>query len=52
VRLTGHHHVPCLLHRLGEQAFDLYVFTTYAHDQLAVVLDAALEFGVSLKSTG
>lgn len=48
IRLTGHHHVPCTLHRTGAQAFDLYVFTTYACDQLEVVLDAAMEFGVSL----
>lgn len=48
IRMTGHHHVPCTLHRTGPQTFDLYVFTTYACDQLEVVLDAALEFGVSL----
>lgn len=48
VRLTGHHHVPCSLLRLGEQYFDWFVFTTYAHDQLAAVLDAAREYGVAL----
>ncbi len=48
-RMTGHHHVPCLLHRLGASQFDLYVFTTYAHDQLATVIDAALEYGVALR---
>jgi methylglutamate dehydrogenase subunit D len=52
IRLTGHHHVPSLLHRLGAQSFDVYVFSTYAFDQLATVLDAAREYGVSLKSTG
>lgn len=49
LRLSGHHHLPCSLHRLGETEFDLYVFTTYAHDQLASLLDAALEYGVSLE---
>ena len=47
-RMTGHHHVPCLLHRLQASQFDVYVFTTYAHDQLATVIDAALEYGVAL----
>ncbi len=48
VRLTGHHHVPCSLHRRGVARFDLYVFTTFANDQLESVIDAAREFGVSL----
>lgn len=48
LRLTGHHHVPCSLHRRGDDQFDIYVFTTYAHDQLATILDAAREFGVAL----
>lgn len=47
--LTGTHHVPSLLHRLGDDAFDLYVLSTYAYDQLATVLDAALEYGVALQ---
>jgi sarcosine oxidase subunit gamma len=50
VRLSGHHHVPATLHRLGPEVFDLYVFSTYAHDQLGVLLDAALEYGVVLHS--
>ncbi len=45
--LTGHHHVPCLLHRLDADAFDVYVFTTYARDQLETLIDAALEYGVA-----
>ena len=49
LRLSGHHHLPCSLHRRGEAEFDLYVFTTYAHDQLASLLDAALEYGVNLE---
>lgn len=52
VRLSGHHHVPCLLHRCGTQSFDLYVFSTYARDQLDTLKDAALEFGVSVDSGG
>ena len=48
-RMTGHHHVPCLLHRLEASQFDVYVFTTYAFDQLATVIDAALEYGVALR---
>ncbi len=48
VRLTGTHHVPCVLHRLGADSFDMLVFSTYAYDQLSTVLDAALEFGVKL----
>ena len=48
VRLTGHHHVPSMLHRRGLDAFDIYVFSTYAHDQLSTLVDAALEYGVSL----
>ena len=49
MRLTGHHHVPCLLHRRGETQFDMLVFTTYANDQLATLLDAAREYGVALE---
>lgn len=49
VALTGTHHVPCMLHRLGTDAFDIYVFTTYAHDQLGTLLDAAREYGVSVQ---
>ena len=52
IKLSGHHHVPCTLHRRGAMLFDLYVFSTYAHDQLATLLDAALEYGVNLKSIG
>jgi heterotetrameric sarcosine oxidase gamma subunit len=48
LRLTGHHHVPCVAIRRAVDGFDLLVFSTYAFDQLATVLDAALEYGVSL----
>ena len=47
--MTGTHHVPSTLHRLGTDAFDLYVFSTYAYDQLATVFDAAQEYGVALQ---
>lgn len=50
VALTGTHHVPSMLHRVGTDAWDLYVFSTYAHDQLATVLDAAQEYGVALQA--
>ena len=49
IAMTGTHHVPSTLHRLGAEAFDLYVFSTYAYDQLATVLDAAQEYGVALQ---
>lgn len=49
VRLSGHHHVPSMLHRRARDAFDIYVFTTYAHDQLSALIDAALEYGVALE---
>jgi sarcosine oxidase subunit gamma len=49
IAMTGTHHVPSTLHRLGVDAFDLYVFSTYAYDQLAAVLDAAQEYGVALQ---
>jgi sarcosine oxidase subunit gamma len=49
IAMTGTHHVPSTLHRLGSDAFDLYVFSTYAYDQLATVLDAAQEYGVALQ---
>ncbi|MBC7707311.1 MAG: hypothetical protein H7274_25630 [Rhodoferax sp.] len=48
IRLTGHHHVPSMLHRRERDDFDIYVFSTYAHDQLSTLVDAALEYGVSL----
>ena len=49
VRLTGQHHVPCMLHRRERDAFDIYVFSTYAYDQLATLIDAGLEYGVALR---
>lgn len=48
IALTGHHHVPCTVHRLGDQSFDLYVFSTYAFGQLESLIDASREFGVEL----
>lgn len=48
LQLSGHHHVPCSLHRLAEDRFDLYVLSTYAHGQLEALMDAALEYGVAL----
>ena len=49
IAMSGTHHVPSTLHRLDTDAFDLYVFSTYAYDQLASVLDAAQEYGVALQ---
>lgn len=49
VALTGTHHVPCMLHRLDTDTFAMVVFSTYAYDQLATVLDAAQEYGVNLQ---
>ena len=48
LKLSGHHHVPCSLHRLGAESFDLYLLSTYAHGQLESLQDAALEYGVAL----
>ncbi len=47
-RLTGHHHVPCVAMRRAVDGFDLLVFTTYAFDQLATMMDAAREYGLAL----
>ena len=48
-QLTGHHHIPCTLHRMDTQRFDLYLLTTYAHGQTEALLDVALEYGVDLQ---
>lgn len=48
LQLSGHHHVPCSLHRIGQDNFDLYMLSTYAHGQLESLHDAALEYGVAL----
>ncbi len=50
--LTGHHHIPCLLHRLEVQHFHAYYFTTYARGQIEALADAALEFGVDVTQAG
>ena len=50
--LTGHHHIPCLLHRLDAQHFHAYYFTTYARGQIDLLADAALEFGVDVTHAG
>ena len=50
--LTGHHHIPCLLHRLDTQHFHAYYFTTYARGQIDLLADAALEFGVDVTQSG
>jgi len=51
-KLTGHHHIPCTLHRLDTHSFDLYFLSTYAHGQIAALADAALEYGVSVDGQG
>lgn len=51
LQLSGHHHVPCSLHRLGADSFDMYLLSTYAHGQLESLWDAALEYGVALSIT-
>jgi sarcosine oxidase subunit gamma len=45
-QLTGHHHIPCMLHRLDAQHFELYFLSTYAHGQIQALMDVALEYGV------
>ena len=50
--LTGHHHIPCLLHRLDAQHFHAYYFTTYARGHIDLLADAALEFGVDVTQAG
>jgi heterotetrameric sarcosine oxidase gamma subunit len=50
VRLTGTHHVPCMLYRVEGDSFRMFVFSTYAYDQLATVMDASREYGVSLRT--
>ena len=50
--LTGHHHIPCLLHRLDAQYFHAYYFSTYARGQIEMLMDAALEFGVDVTQAG
>ena len=47
-QLTGHHHIPCVLHRLEAQHFALYFLSTYAHGQIEALMDVALEYGVEL----
>ena len=47
-QLTGHHHIPCVLHRLDGQHFELYFLSTYAHGQIGALMDVALEYGVEL----
>lgn len=48
MRMGGTHHVPSVLHRLAPDRFDLYVWSTYAQDQLDSLHDAALEYGVEV----
>ena len=50
--LTGHHHIPCLLHRVDAQHFHAYYFSTYARGQIETLMDAALEFGVDVTQAG
>ena len=45
LKLSSHHHVPCVLHRKGSTEFDAYVFTTYAREMLESFADSALEYG-------
>lgn len=50
--LTGHHHIPCLLHRVDALHFHAYYFSTYARGQIETLMDAALEFGVDVTQAG
>lgn len=52
VKLTGHHHIPCTLHRVDVQDFDLYLLSTYAHGHIEALADAALEYGVAVDGHG
>lgn len=47
-RLSGSHHLPALLHRVALDAFDLYLNTSHARDQVESLFDAALEWGAEL----
>jgi heterotetrameric sarcosine oxidase gamma subunit len=49
ITMTGTDAAPCTLHRLGLDAFDLYLPSASAPAQLTRVLDAAQAFGVSLQ---
>jgi sarcosine oxidase subunit gamma len=46
--LTGLHHTPVLLHRSGENRYELYVLRTFARSVWDWLIDAALPFGYDI----
>jgi sarcosine oxidase subunit gamma len=47
--LTGLHHTPILLHRSGENRYELYVLRTFAQSVWDWLIDAALPFGYDVE---
>jgi heterotetrameric sarcosine oxidase gamma subunit len=50
--LTGLHHTPILIHRVGERRFEIYAMRTFALTVWEWFADAALEFGYEVGVEG
>ena len=50
--LTGLHHTPVLIHRSGENCYELYAMRTFALSVWEWVIDAALPFGYQIVTFG
>jgi heterotetrameric sarcosine oxidase gamma subunit len=50
--LTGLHHTPVLIHRSGENRYELYVMRTFALSIWDWLADAALPFGYEIAAVG
>jgi sarcosine oxidase subunit gamma len=46
--MTGLHHTPILIHRVGEARFEIYAMRTFALTVFEWLADAAQEFGVGV----
>jgi heterotetrameric sarcosine oxidase gamma subunit len=49
--LTGIHHTPVLVHRSGEQRYEIYAMRTFARSVWEWLTDAALPFGYEVEGS-
>jgi heterotetrameric sarcosine oxidase gamma subunit len=49
--LTGIHHTPVLVHRTGEQRYEIYAMRTFARSVWEWLTDAALPFGYEVEGS-
>jgi heterotetrameric sarcosine oxidase gamma subunit len=50
--LTGLHHTPILVHRSGDNRYELFAMRTFSQSVMEWLIDAALPFGYEIAASG